>query len=200
MEKSEIRRELIKKRDEISDDIWNEHSKTIEKNIMKSRLYKECSKLLLYVDYHGEVGTFTLIEDALINGKAVYLPKVHEGFNEARMDFYRIASSYELVDGPLGIPEPIPNVEKCFSYEDFKDEKLLMIVPGVAFDLNGNRLGYGKGYYDNYLKDKPNIVTVGVCFSMQLKDEIPADESDVKLDLIVTEKTPLDKIDSDKFK
>lgn len=200
MDKAKIRSKLLEKRDKLSCDKWSEMSKAIERNILKSRLYREADKLLLYADYHGEAGTITLIEEALMAGKEVYLPKVHENFNEAKMDFYKIESTYELVSGYMGIMEPMPGSGKCFEYDSAKGKNLLMLVPGVAFDKNGNRLGYGKGYYDNYLSDKPDIVTVGLCFSFQIADELPVNESDIKLDFVMDENTSYTELDKLKFR
>ena len=199
-EKEEIRKELLARREKLSKEIWNEASKAIERTILRSNLYKECDKLMLYADYHGEVGTITVLEEALMTGKQVYLPKVLEGFDEARMDFYRIDSTFELVNGYMGIMEPMGDPMKVFDYEKCKNEKLLMLVPGVAFDKEYGRLGYGKGYYDNYLSDKENILSVGICFNYQLFDKLPTTDSDVKLDFIVTEDTPLEALNALKFK
>ena len=116
-EKEEIRKELLARREALSKEIWNEASKAIERTILRSNVYRECDKLLLYADYHGEVGTITVLEEALMIGKQVYLPKVLEGFDEARMDFYRIDSSYELVNGYMGIMEPMGDPMRVFDYE-----------------------------------------------------------------------------------
>ena len=187
--KEEIRKRLIAERDAMSQEKWQESSKAIEKKIIKSDIYKQADCILIYADFHGEVGTITLIEDALIKGKKVYLPKVHEDYTQNRMDFYEIFSTYELLSGYKGIMEPLADPTRCFKYGEYSSKKVLMLVPGVAFDKNGNRLGYGKGYYDNYLSDKPSILSIGLCFAIQLMDEIPVNERDVKLDYVITENT-----------
>lgn len=200
MDKKEIRADLLSKRDTMSQETWVEYSRKIERNLLRSHLFKECDKLFLYADFHGEVGTITLIEEALMRGKKIYLPKVHENFDENKMDFYNITSTFELVSGYKGIMEPISSQDRRFNYEEAKNEKLLMLVPGIAFDINGNRLGYGKGYYDNYLKDKPSMTTIGLCFSMQIMDDIPVIDTDIKLDYIISEQTTSDEINTYKFK
>ena len=199
MDKEEIRAWLLKKRDEYSKEIWNEASRTIERTILKSDLYKECDKLLLYADFHAEVGTVIILEDALLNGKEVYLPKVLESFEEARMDFFKIDSSFELMPGYMGIMEPMASYDRVFDYEISKNEKILMLVPGVAFAKDGSRLGYGKGYYDNYLLDKPAIMTLGLCFSYQILDSLPTTDSDVRLNFLVNEKTTVEELDPLKY-
>lgn len=189
--KEELRKRLITQRDLMAPDVWTSKSKMIEKIILQSTLYNQCDHLFIYADYHGEVGTTTLIEDALIKGKAVYLPKVLENFEESRMDFFRVYNTFELVNGYKGIREPMGNSERCFSYPLHANEKMLMLVPGVCFDKHGNRLGYGKGYYDNYLKDKPNMIKIGLCFAIQMLDEIPVNERDIRLDLVLSEESHL---------
>ncbi|MCQ2523708.1 MAG: 5-formyltetrahydrofolate cyclo-ligase [Lachnospiraceae bacterium] len=192
--KEEIRIDLLNKRDSLSSEQWNGFSSKIQKTILESNLYKDSDKLFIYSDYHGEVGTLVLIEDALLKGKDVFLPKCHENFTEARMDFYKITSTCELVNGYKGILEPMENLSNRFDYESNKESKLLMFVPGVVYDKNNNRMGYGKGYYDNYLKDKPNMIKIGIAFSLQVIDEIPVTENDIKMDFIVTENTTLKEI------
>ncbi len=199
MDKELLREELLRKRDAIIPHEWNEKSNIISKTILESDLYKQCDKLFLYADFHGEVGTITVIEDALINNKEVYLPKVLENFDEARMDFFRIVSTFELVDGYKGILEPLNDSSLRFNYESNKNDKLLMFVPGVVFDKNNNRMGYGKGYYDNYLSDKPNIKKIGIAFEMQVVDEIPVSENDIKMDYILTENSTVSDLNKFNF-
>lgn len=199
MEKEEIRKELLHKRDELSKENWNAFSKAIEKTILKSKLFKECDKLFVYSDFHSEVGTVSLIEEALILGKQVYVPKVIDNLYESRMDFFRIDSSYELVRGYMGIMEPLASTDRVFNYDNNKDQNLLMLVPGIAFDHNGNRLGYGKGYYDTYLKDKENILTIGLSFSLQVMDSLPVNSHDKQLAYVVTENTTLEEINRINF-
>ena len=81
----------------------------------------------------------------------------------------------------------IPKEIKENRYKLNKNEDTLVIVPGVAFDINGYRVGYGKGYYDKYLSDKRQISTMALAFACQLVDEIPYDSYDIKMDKIVTE-------------
>ena len=199
MDKKEIRKELIGKRDAIDSDAWVEYSNRIQRNIIRSSLYQLAECVLLYSDFHGEVGTYSLIEAALLDNKKVYMPKVLENFVEARMEFYRIYSTQELIDGFMGIKEPIGSTDRVLSLNDIDLKKTVVFVPGVAFSKDFYRLGYGKGYYDNYLRDKDDMMKVGLCFSMQLKDEIPNEEHDVKMNYVITEKTrvsEINKIDS----
>lgn len=193
-EKKIIRNDLINKRDSIDSDTWNRDSKIIQKNIILSDIYKKSDCILCYSDFHGEVGTLMIIEDALLSGKKVFLPKVLQNFTEARMDFYEIISTNELIDGYKGIMEPTGNREKTFNYDEWSGKRVLMTVPGVAFSNEGYRLGYGLGYYDLYLSDKPSIIKAGICFSMQIAKNIPILEHDIKMDFLFTEKTSVAEI------
>lgn len=196
--KSQIRKELIAKRDSISPDLWSEYSNTIQKKLLKSSIYRTADCIMCYADYNGEVGTLTIIEDALMKGKEVYLPKVLDNFVESRMEFYRIYSTYELIDGYKGIKEPLGTADRAFVSSAFSSKKVLMLVPGVAFDKHNHRLGYGKGFYDNYLKDKDNILKIALCFSMQIQDTVPSTEHDITMDYLLCETT--DSTEINKFK
>lgn len=187
--KKSIRSELRAKRESLEPKLWQDYSNKIQRNILKSQLYKECDILMAYADKNNEVGTLTLCEDALISGKELYFPKVLENFNEARMEFYRVNSTNELTPGFHNILEPLGDVTRVFDYEKTLGRKVLMIVPGIAFDDKGHRLGYGKGYYDNYLRDKEAIMRIGICFSMQIIDHVPITRNDLHVNYIVSELT-----------
>ncbi len=193
-DKKAVRHELIKNRDAIKPDDWNRDSMTIQKTILKSDVYKKCDCLLCYADFHGEVGTLVLIEDALLSGKRVFLPKVLDNFTESRMDFYEIYATNELISGYKGIYEPTGNRERTFRYNEWENKTVLMTVPGVAFSDSCYRLGYGLGYYDNYLKDKQGIIKCGLCFGLQVLKDIPVNDNDIKMDFLVNEKTTVKEI------
>ena len=132
------------------------------------------------------------------NGKQVYVPTV---IDKRVMRFYRINSLSETFRNKMGILEPIPSEETLFLPEkdlaENKDrfEHALMLIPGVGFDREGSRLGYGRGYYDRYLKNlraelKKNSVEIsfmGVCYQNQVSIHIPVNELDEPVDLICTE-------------
>lgn len=198
--KEEIRGRLIKERDSINHDLWNKKTNDISRKILRSAFYKDAEYILLYADFHGEVGTNIILEDALLKDKKVYLPKVLENFDEAKMDFFKIINSVELIEGYKGIKEPTGDHRKCFDYSKVKEKNILMLVPGVAFDKNGNRLGYGKGYYDNYLKDKPDILTVALCFSLQIQESLPCNDGDIKINHLISETTAADEIKKIRFR
>ena len=98
------------------------------------------------------------------------------------MKFYQITSYDDLEAGYFGILEP---KEEC--KEVNVSENSIVIMPGVAFDRKGNRIGYGKGYYDKYFSRYPEVYKIAIAFSMQIVDEIPADEFDIKANCVVTD-------------
>jgi 5-formyltetrahydrofolate cyclo-ligase len=98
------------------------------------------------------------------------------------MDFYYINSMSDLVEGHFGVREP--NTATCTKVTDFKDS--VCIVPAISYDKLGYRLGYGKGYYDRFLK-KFTIISVGMCYNELITDRLPIGEYDVPVDYIITQ-------------
>ena len=149
--------------------------------ILSSRSYEDVRFLYCYVSYGSEVDTRRLIEESLKRGKRVAVPRVRGRY---RMDFCFIRSMADLSPGYKGIPEPGPWCRKA----PVPFEETLVIVPGIAFDRSGGRIGYGGGYYDTYLAGKTKCIKAAAAYSMQITEQIPTEPSDVKMDLIITEK------------
>ena len=182
-----------------------EHSDKILKKVYDLEAYKNADVILSYVDYQSEVITSPLIEKAIIDGKKVFCPKVSGN----DMDFYRIKGLEELKEGYKGIREPVsrekfpielksldtmnnPRSQYSLSTNLLNDViRPLVIMPGVVFDRNGQRIGYGKGFYDRFLtqmsENKLGLYTIGLCYECQLVDEVPYEMHDISLDMIVTE-------------
>jgi 5-formyltetrahydrofolate cyclo-ligase len=155
----------------------------ISQKVFQTPEYAEAQNILLYADYFHEVGTSEIFYDAVRRGKRVYYPKSDALTNT--MEFYRVKSLDQLEAGYKGIMEPVEN--EYFRYRFNKKEDTLIIVPGVAFDISGFRLGYGKGFYDRFLVNRRQISTMALAYSCQIIDELPHDAYDVKMDKIVTE-------------
>lgn len=175
--KQEIREQIRKLRGGINADEWQTATETIAQKIIASDNFREATDLFCYMDFDGEVGTELIMDEAWRLGKDIWLPKVMDG----KMEFYLVESEEELVRGTYGILEPTGESEKA------PGDDGLVIVPGIAFDKNHNRLGYGKGYYDRYLKAHPGLIKLGIAFDIQLVDKIPAEECDCKMDMVFTE-------------
>lgn len=143
MTEMELRKKIINKRNQIQHREKRSHA--ITKSLLKSNLYKEMSIILAYSDIGSEVSTAYLLSEVLKDKKILFLPKVTDEIN-GKMDFYKVDCLEQLHTGYQNIMEPTSNIRF-----DPKKEKALMIVPCVAFDSSGTRMGYGKGYYDRYL-------------------------------------------------
>jgi 5-formyltetrahydrofolate cyclo-ligase len=134
--------------------------------------------LLLYSALPDEVPTQTLLDKLTAQGKTVLLPKV---VSDEDMELRHYTGKADLQQGAFGIMEPCG---KVFTDYDSID---VAIVPGMAFDQQGHRLGRGKGYYDRFLAKIPKVYKIGLCFSWQLVDEVPCDEHDIIMDEIIVQ-------------
>ena len=177
MKKSEIRNKIIKLRKKnYSKDLRIDFRSIIK--ILKKR--KQKNKIIGgYYPYNHEVNVVPLLEKFEKSNYIISLPKISKN---SRMNFFVWSSNDPLNVNEYGIPEPITN------RMIFPD---VLLVPLVAYDKNCNRVGYGGGFYDRYIKRTKkikNILTIGLAFSYQKVKKIPIEKNDVKLDFIITEK------------
>ena len=172
--KSRLREEIISKRKELNHDFITEKSRIINAKLRELDVYQSAAAVYTYIGCRGEVLTDELISCALSDGKKVAVPKT----GEKDISFHYIDGATDLVNGRYSIPEP--NADNPAN-----DVKPLVIVPGVAFDKKRNRLGHGRAYYDRFLKD--GYTTVGLAFDFQIVDEVPTEDTDIPMDIIITE-------------
>lgn len=180
--KEQIRKRVIQDRNQMLSEDVAKKSSMIAQKVLKTPEYEEAHNILLYADYRHEVMTREIFDDAVLRKKKVYFPKSN---TDCTMDFYQVVSVKQLESGYKGIKEPV--VDERYLYHHKRKEDTLIIVPGVAFDMNGYRVGYGKGFYDRFLQDKRQMTVMGLCFSSQIVEEIPHDQYDIRMDKIVTE-------------
>lgn len=190
-QKKSIRRAVLARRDALSKEARQRAACLITERLLGHQWFYRSRILLCYVSYGSELDTHELIQEALRLGKEVYLPRVLSGH---QMEFFRIEAMDELQPGFHGIPEP---PESCRSYKGIAETgegvapvtaqyinsgQALMVMPGVAYDPYGNRLGYGGGYYDRYLAAHPRFLTysIGIGHSCQLVEKLPVEETDCK--------------------
>lgn len=176
-QKSKLRREVLARRDAMPMNLRKMADMAMADRIIGHQWFYGAEVLLAFVNYGSEISTEEIILEAFAKGKKVFVPKV-EGPD---MVFYRIESLKELKEGYKGIKEPVGNTE-VFDYEAYKEARLLILVPGVAFDIYGNRMGYGKGFYDRFLQDKPGLQTysIGIGYTCQRVEQVPVDAHDLK--------------------
>lgn len=182
-EKKNLRKVFLKKRNKLSQKEVDKNSEMIYWEILNSDFYRNGGEIFIYVSMNNEVSTIKMIKTALIDGKSVAVPKVNSFKKE--MFFSRIINLEELEVGHFNVLEP----KEEFIRPVEANKNTIILVPGAVFDINKNRIGYGGGYYDRYLRKYKNISkTIGLAYSFQVIDKIPSNEYDIPVDLIVTEK------------
>lgn len=108
--------------------------------------------------------------------------------NNRHMDYYVTHPAHELVHNKFGIKEPAPSNEHMVSDEMLKGRNVICLIPALAFDLKGNRIGYGKGFYDTFLHRYPHIIKIGLSFEFQIVYEIAHSTHDIPMDMVITDK------------
>ena len=179
--KKKIRQEILERRDALSAEERAQRSFKILRCVEQLPEFQKAETLLLFAGYGSEPDTLSFMDAWIQKGKQVYCPVV---LGET-MEFYRIVSLRELKDGYKGIKEPVPSEERKY----IPKEQDFMLVPGTVFDREGNRIGYGKGFYDRYLSGDFKGDAAAIAFSMQIVENgrIPTEETDHKIKCIVTE-------------
>ncbi len=179
--KKEIRKEMLSVRDSTEAAVWQRGTQEIERRATAHAWFLKAPAICCYVDFRGEAGTRGIIEESWRRGKKVFVPRVEGG----QMEFFRLDGFEQLKAGAFGILEPEKRPgEDVGAFEAGS----LMIVPGVAFDRERNRIGYGGGYYDRYLSVHHQLHTMALAFEYQILPEVPHDATDIKPDIIVTER------------
>lgn len=176
-EKKVIRKQIFAKRRACTDQEIQLWSREFTLRLTALPVFLEAERLLVYADYNHEVMTGFLIEEAWKKGKEVAVPKVVG----KDMVFYKLTDWKQLEPGYFGIPEPAYG--KIVEWED-----AVMIMPGVAFDNNCHRVGYGGGFYDRYLEKHPKVKRIAAAFEFQILPEVPTEPTDIAPEMIVTEK------------
>jgi 5-formyltetrahydrofolate cyclo-ligase len=180
MPKSSIRRLMLARRRSLSQEEFHSASLSIQHIFLETEEYLHARGIVVYASIHKEVDTEEIVRTALESGKKVAFPAVvHHG-----LVFREVTEISLMKRGAFGIMEP------CQTGRSFElDEADIFVLPGIAFDLNGHRIGYGKGYYDKTLhRLEGQGRLVGLCYDFQLVDRIAGEPHDVKMDVIISEK------------
>jgi 5-formyltetrahydrofolate cyclo-ligase len=182
MPKKLIRKELLARRDALPAPERRLCGKAIQRRLLETALFQRSRVLGLYSPVRNEVPTDAIFRAALARGKRPAYPRVQG----ASLEFIEVADPDDLEKGAFGILEPKGDRRIALGEMD------LLIVPGVAFDLEGGRLGYGKGFYDRLLADGAfHGRLVGLCYELQLLPRLPREGHDVLMDVVVTEQRTL---------
>jgi len=182
--KKVIRLEVLRKRDALTLKSRKELSDIICNNLLNLEEFQRAKVIHFFLTTKSEVMTEGAIRKAMSMGKEIVVPVMNR--KERRICLSRIEDyDRDLILMPHGILEPRPEFNRSISLSHVE----LMVLPGVAFDLQGHRLGYGAGYYDRLLEDaRSRPLLIGLAFEIQIVEEIPFTDHDVRMDKIVTEK------------
>lgn len=180
MDKRLIRESILNIRDNLKIEDKKLMDTKIKDLLINKQYYKEATGIFIYVGFGSEIETTAIIEKILRDKKRVFIPRTN--IKEKTMDAVEILSLDNLEKNIYGIYEPRIGL-KAIS----KEEIDLVILPGVAFDKQGGRIGYGGGYYDKYLsKIHSNVLKVALAYDFQIIDKIPLESHDILADRIIT--------------
>lgn len=179
--KKQLREKFIGIRNSIPKEKKQEMDKSITNSFLRLPIVKKCDTILTYVSVNSEISTRELLNYCFENSVKVAVPLC---VGKHKMDFYIISSMSQLQVGSLGIPEPDPDICEKLTFFD----NTVCTVPALAFDYNGYRLGYGGGYYDNFLPEYSGTV-FGFCYTDCFSDKpLPHGKYDCRISSVVTEK------------
>ena len=180
--KAQLRKRIKAVRNALSEAERNTYSMQICDRLCEQSWYAKADTILVYSAIQSEADLNLFCKKARMDGKKLYFPKV---FDE-NMDFFCVSDASQMKAGAFHVMEP--DIE-AYALETFQSTqvRIPILVPGVAFSRRGERIGYGKGYYDRYIGAHPELMAVGICFECQLSDGLPAEPQDIAMCRIVTE-------------
>jgi len=188
--KDELRRKAVTGREGAAPDVRAAWSRAVRERVLRLEAWRGARVVALFAAIRGEVDVLPLVAEALLRGKRAVFPRANRA--DRTLTFHGVASASDLVPGAFGVPEPPADPSRRVGI----DEIDLLFVPGVAFDARGRRLGFGGGFYDRLIAsrpgrarpgDTPRPLAVGLAFECQLLAEVPAEPSDERVDVLVTE-------------
>ncbi len=187
MTKAEIRKVMKDQRNTILENERKAYDAAILQHLISTHEYRHCQRFFCYISFGSELNTEKIILRALQEDKEVYVPRVEA---DRSMEFYRLGDFNNLQPSSFGVLEPLQDEKKRYQEQPFQDTlpTNLMLLPGLAFDIKGNRIGYGAGYYDRYLTRFPakHFYKIAACYDFQLMEQIESYEYDIRADAIIT--------------
>lgn len=188
--KQTIRNDLNKARLEKTKKYVFTNSEKIQKDLLKWDIYKSAINIMTYMSFKNEVDMALIIKDSINKEGKIYLPYVKKEGSIDEIVLYEVSDIRHIKQGAFGNFEP--DIKICKKAK--KTVLDLILVPGIGFDIKGGRIGFGKGYYDKFLKNlKGKTIMIGISFESQLVDLLPTEKHDIKMDYIITEERILGK-------
>ena len=175
MDKTALRKQIREKKRAMTPEQINRASQALAEQFYRSALYQSARTVYGYLPYNQEVRTVPMLEQALRDGKRVAVPKVYG----EEMRFILMEDLSKVEKGYAGIPEPIADGPVA------EDETALVLMPGLAFDPQGHRIGYGGGFYDKFLASEPGHPTVALCYDFQMYPHLETEEFDKSVDVVI---------------
>ena len=175
MDKKELRRTIRERKRAMTEEEILQRSARLGQLFAQSDAYKAAKTIYGYLPYNQEVRTVPMLEQALRDGKKVAVPKVYG----EEMKFLYLDDLTQVSKGYAGIPEPIADEPVA------DDETALVLMPGLAFDPEGHRIGYGGGFYDKFLAAEPNHPTLALCYEFQMLPKLDTEEHDIPVDTVL---------------
>lgn len=175
MDKSALRKQIRDKKRAMTLEQIEEASARLAELFLASDVYRNAKTIYGYLPYNQEVRTVPMLEQAIRDGKQVAVPKVYG----EEMLFILMDDLSKVETGYAGIPEPIADGPVA------QDPTALVLMPGLAFDAAGHRIGYGGGFYDKFLEKEPDHPTVALCYDFQMFAHLETDAHDIPVDLVL---------------
>ena len=175
MDKQQLRRQIRDQKRAMTEADILRRSEALGKRFRQLDLYQNAQTIYGYLPYNQEVRTVPMLEQALRDGKKVAVPKVYGD----TMRFIYLTDLTAVAKGYAGIPEPMADEPVA------RDETALVLMPGLAFDPQGHRMGYGGGFYDKFLAQEPNHPTVALCYDFQMLPHLETESHDIPVDRVI---------------
>ncbi len=175
MDKQQLRKAIREKKRAMTPEEIERRSEILARLFLETPAYRQARTLYGYLPYNQEVRTIPILEQALRDGKQVAVPKVYGD----TMHFLLLEDLTQVAKGYAGIPEPIADGPVA------QDPAALVLMPGLAFDPQGHRIGYGGGFYDKFLAQEPEHPTVALCYDFQVLPHLDTQEFDIPVDLVL---------------
>lgn len=175
MNKQELRRTIRERKRAMTEEEIVERSNALAEKFYNSPAYQAASTIYGYLPYNQEVRTVPMLQRALDEGKRVAVPKVYG----EEMRFIYLEDLTQVSKGYAGIPEPIADAPVA------EDQRALVLMPGLAFDPQGHRIGYGGGFYDKFLAKEPHHPTLALCYEFQMQAHLDTEEFDIPVDTVL---------------
>ena len=175
MDKQALRKQIRQQKRAMTEAQITSASARLGELFLQSKLYRQAKTVYGYLPYNQEVRTVPMLEQAIRDGKRVAVPKVYG----EDMRFIYIDDFSHVETGYAGIPEPIDDGPVA------DDPTALVLMPGLAFDPEGHRIGYGGGFYDRFLAAEPSHPTLALCYSFQMLPKLETEEFDIPVDCVL---------------